>query len=170
MGFGEAVSSCFSKYANFSGRAPRSEYWWWVLFVILVSFGVGLISGFLEVASGNKAIGNLVIGLLDLFFLLPNLSVAVRRLHDLNRSGWWYGALLILGLFTLAIFVPVLIRMGMNHDQGLDEMTGINPAVFIVIGILGLIEGIFGLVMLFWFCRRGTRGPNRFGADPLGGI
>jgi uncharacterized membrane protein YhaH (DUF805 family) len=170
MGFGEAVASCFSKYANFSGRAPRSEYWWWILFVILVSFGVGLISGFLEAASGSKSIGALIIGLLDLFFLLPNLAVVVRRLHDLNRSGWWYGALIILSIFLAAIAIPVFIRMGMNHEQGLDVMDGLNPAIFILIGILGLVNTIFGLVMLVWFFMRGTSGPNRFGPDPLRAI
>jgi uncharacterized membrane protein YhaH (DUF805 family) len=170
MGFGEAIASCFRKYANFSGRAPRSEYWWWALFIVLVTFGVELVAGFLTAASGNKLVGGLLVLLMDLFFLLPNLAVVVRRLHDLNRSGWWYGALIILGLFLGALAVPVFIRVGMNHQQGLDDMTGINSGIFLLIGVLGLIEAIFGLVLLVWFCLRGTRGPNRFGPDPLQAI
>ncbi len=167
MGFGEAVSSCFSKYAVFSGRAPRSEFWWWILFVILVSFGVGILSGILEVALGLKALGAIISLLLDLFFLLPNLAVAMRRLHDLNRSGWWYGGLIMLSLFIMALAIPAFIRMGENHEQGYAPTDGLNPAVFMLMGVLGLVEIIYSIVLLVWFCLPGTRGANRFGPDPL---
>ncbi len=167
MGFGEAVSSCFSKYAVFSGRAPRSELWWWFLFVILVSFGVGIISGILDVVLGLKAFSGIVSLLLDLFFLLPNLAVTMRRLHDLNRSGWWYGGLIVLSLFIMALGIPLMIRMAENHEQGYAPTDGLNPAVFILLAVLGFAETVYSIVLLVWFCMRGTRGPNRFGPDPL---
>jgi uncharacterized membrane protein YhaH (DUF805 family) len=167
MGFGEAVASCFNKYASFSGRAPRSEYWWWFLFVFLVSLGVGLVSGILDIAMGSKMPGFVARGTVDLILLLPNIAVGVRRLHDLNRSGWWLGASMIMGAFLLTLLVPVLIRMAENHTNGYAATYGITPAVFIVMGLLGLVEGIYGLVLFVWFCMGGTRGANRFGADPL---
>ncbi len=82
MQFHEAIQSGFRNYVNFSGRAPRSEYWYWALFVLLVNLAAQLLDalilggGFLEV-------------IVSLALLLPSLAVAARRLHDLNQSGWW---------------------------------------------------------------------------------
>ena len=76
MGFTDSIKTCIRKYIDFSGRAPRSEYWWFVL----LTFGLGFIP---------------VLGwILRLVLLLPSLSVQVRRLHDMNRSAWWLLALL----------------------------------------------------------------------------
>lgn len=71
----ESIKTCFSKYADFNGRASRSEFWWWVLFVVLVSGVTGFISQMLS-------------GLFSLAVLVPGLAVGARRLHDTDRSGW----------------------------------------------------------------------------------
>ena len=76
MTFQESIKTCFSKYADFNGRALRSEYWWFALFIVLVSMGLGIIS-------------EIVSGLFSLAVLIPSLAAAARRLHDTNRSGWW---------------------------------------------------------------------------------
>ena len=76
MTFGESIRTCFSKYATFEGRASRSEYWWFFLFNFLVSLGCGMISDTLS-------------GLFSLAVLLPSLAVGVRRLHDIDKSGWF---------------------------------------------------------------------------------
>ena len=119
MNFGQAISSGFRNYVNFSGRAARSEYWFWILFVIIVSAVTAGIDFALfkdpQVLPLNTLSG--------LALLLPNLAVAVRRLHDTDRSGWW----LLIALLPL----------------------------------IGLI------VLIVFFCIRGTPGPNRFGPDPL---
>jgi uncharacterized membrane protein YhaH (DUF805 family) len=167
MGFGDAIASCFNKYANFSGRAPRSEYWWWFLFVVLISAGIGIIGGVLDVTTGHKVVGAALRGLLDLFVLLPNLAVGVRRLHDLNRSGWWMGASIILSLFILILVIPIAIRMAENHANGISSIDGIPMAAIAVIAILGLVEMVIGLMIFIWFLLRGTNGSNRFGPDPL---
>lgn len=70
-------------YCNFSGRSSRSEYWWFWLFDILVSFILTCIFG------GGTA-GQIVGGVFELAILLPSLGVAVRRMHDIGRSGWWF--------------------------------------------------------------------------------
>ena len=85
MTFGEAINSCFAKYATFDGRASRSEFWWWCLFTFLASAAFGILSQKLA-------------GVFSLLVLLPSLAVAVRRLHDTDRSGW----------FLLLWLVPVI--------------------------------------------------------------
>lgn len=85
MTFGESIKVCFSKYANFTGRAVRSEFWWWTLFTFLVSLATGYVS---EMASV----------LFSLATILPSLAVGARRLHDTDRSGWW----------QLLWFIPVI--------------------------------------------------------------
>ncbi len=85
MDFVSAIKSCFSQYAGFSGRASRSEYWWWTLFVILATIGTAIVS---DVLSALFSLGT----------LLPFLAVAARRLHDIGKSGWW----------QLVGFIPLL--------------------------------------------------------------
>ena len=76
MNFGQAISSCLSQYATFSGRASCSEFWWFFLFQVLV-----------QIAAAT--LGNTVAALISLGLLLPALAVGARRLHDIGRSGWW---------------------------------------------------------------------------------
>ena len=115
MNFGQAISSGFSNYVKFSGRAVRSEYWYWVLFYSLGTLVAGIIDGVLGMS--------IISGLFGLAMILPNLAVAVRRLHDLDRSGWWI--------------------------------------------LIGLIPLIGWIILIIWYCSRGTPGPNRFGPNPL---
>ncbi len=75
MSFTESIKTCFQKYVDFSGRASRSEFWWFFLFTLVVN----IILTFIPV------IGRIV----SLGLLLPSLAVGARRLHDTNRTGWW---------------------------------------------------------------------------------
>jgi uncharacterized membrane protein YhaH (DUF805 family) len=74
--FTESIQTCFRKYADFKGRASRSEYWWFALLVVLASFAAGLL-------------GDAANALVALALFLPYLAVSARRLHDTGRSGWW---------------------------------------------------------------------------------
>jgi uncharacterized membrane protein YhaH (DUF805 family) len=76
MTFVESIKSCFKKYAIFDGRASRSEYWWWTLFALLASIAI---SGF------SLRLSNVF----SVAIFLPSIAVAARRLHDIDRSGWW---------------------------------------------------------------------------------
>jgi len=76
MNFGDAIRTCFSKYATFDGRASRSEFWWWLLFTVLASAGASILSDKLS-------------ALFSLAVLLPSLAVGARRLHDTDRSAWF---------------------------------------------------------------------------------
>jgi uncharacterized membrane protein YhaH (DUF805 family) len=82
MSFQEAVTVCMTKYSTFSGRARRSEYWWFVL----AYFGVLVLVALIDNAIGNDLIG----GLTFLALFIPTLAVSVRRLHDIGRAGAWY--------------------------------------------------------------------------------
>ena len=83
MTFSLAVKSAFRNYANFHGRARRSEFWYFVLFQLIL-FAVAV--AFEMIHTG---LGSVLYSLLVLALLLPNLAIAVRRLHDTGRSGWW---------------------------------------------------------------------------------
>jgi len=93
MTFGKSISTCFSKFFDFKGRASRPEYWWFYLFTILASWGSMLVDH-----------TQILSGLVSLICLFPALAAATRRLHDTNRSGWWQ-----LLCFTIIGIIPVII-------------------------------------------------------------
>jgi uncharacterized membrane protein YhaH (DUF805 family) len=94
VSFSEAVKRGFQQALNFSGRARRSEFWYWSLFGALVQFGASVLGGILGGLTGdieNAAVAGMLLQWLAIFALfIPYLSVAIRRLHDVNKSGWWY--------------------------------------------------------------------------------
>jgi uncharacterized membrane protein YhaH (DUF805 family) len=105
MGFVEAVQSCLRQYVGFTGRARRSEYWWFFLFTILVSIVAGVLDSILGTMNDDTNVG--VIGTIaSLALLLPSIAVAIRRLHDTSRSGWWIliGLIPIVGWIILIVF------------------------------------------------------------------
>ena len=89
--------NAFKQYADFKGRARRKEFWYFVLFNIIVSFILGFVDGILGLADKQSGIG-LLGGLYLLAVLIPSLAIEVRRLHDTNRSGW----------FILIAFIPII--------------------------------------------------------------
>ncbi len=140
MGFSEAVRTCLQeKYVTFTGRASRSEYWYFVLFYFVVIFVLGALLGLVGGVGGIERgeitpLAWLPISLMGLFALatfLPMISVQVRRLHDRDLSGWWYLASIALGMIPF-------------------------------VGLLATIALLVSNVL------KGKPGANRFGRDPLG--
>lgn len=103
MTFVQAIKSCFMKYFTFEGRASRSEYWFFFLFIFIGLFVTGSLDNYIfDLAGKPEAIHPLYLAFVLLTFI-PNIAVNIRRLHDINRTGWWYllvftviGVLLIL--------------------------------------------------------------------------
>ena len=104
------------KYATFEGRARRSEYWYFVLFYILILLALTFVDGLVGTLSEEAGIGVLG-GMFALGTLVPALAVTVRRLHDTNRSGWWVlvGIVPILGDVVLLVFAALDSQPGANR-------------------------------------------------------
>ena len=155
MTFMESIRTCFSKYVTFSGRAQRSEFWWFVLF----SFLVALLLGWIPI------IGQL----LQLALFLPGLAVTARRLHDLDRTGWW-----MLAPYGLIIAAAVLTGYSMGGMGGMGGMENMQageglPGALAISSVIGLIGLVFMILLIVWFATKGTDGDNSYGPDPLGG-
>lgn len=141
MDFKTAVRTClFNKYCDFKGRAPRSEFWWFVLFGAIVNSFLGLFS------NASPETGMLTSGIVSLMLLLPHLAVTARRLHDANLSGWVQAA---------PIGLAALGGLALHLDFGTSAYMCI------------MLAGLSGLGLLILYARRGSVGPNRFGPDPL---
>jgi uncharacterized membrane protein YhaH (DUF805 family) len=111
------------KYAVFSGRSRRMEYWYFVLFNIIVSIVLGTIDTLLGTLGSGMGVG-LLSGIYGLAILIPSLAVTVRRLHDIDRSGWWILIALVplIGTIVLLVFAllegtPGTNRYGLNPKE-----------------------------------------------------
>jgi uncharacterized membrane protein YhaH (DUF805 family) len=157
------------RYAEFSGRSRRMEYWMFQLFMFLVYIAMvvlmmvvgagGLMTGdpTAAVAAGGAA---LVIGGLYILFALamfiPSLAVSVRRLHDTNRSGWW-------------ILAPISGYVIMLIGAAMAAASPDNPGVGGILAMIGMVAVIgLGITLLVFMFLEGTRGPNKYGPDPKG--
>lgn len=121
MGFVEAVKSGLKNYATFSGRATRSEFWWFALFQFIAIL-IPAIMSITEANSGSFGIFSILQVLISLGLILPSLALSFRRLHDTNRSAWWL--------------------------------------------LINLVPLIGGIVLLVFYCLKGTEGPNKYGGGP----
>ena len=117
MTFTDSIKTCLNKYATFSGRASRSEYWWFYLFFILLYVGLAILS---VVVSEIFSFGMILV-LLGL--LLPSIAASIRRLHDVDKSGWWM-LISIVPLFGL-----ILIYFLSAEGSSGDNQFGPAPAI-----------------------------------------
>lgn len=140
MDFKTAINTCLKlKYTNFSDRASRSEYWWFILFNAVVSFIGNIVGTVLAlIASSMTSSATVIIGvayipilIVLLILIVPGIAVTIRRVHDLDLSGWW-----VLGMY-IAACIPL-------------------------VNIVALI------VAIIFLCKPGTVGTNRFGPNPIG--
>ena len=137
------------KYSVFSGRAPRAEYWWYTLATTILSFLVD----FIDKAAGDTS---LISGAFNFALILPGLAVTVRRLHDVDRSGWW----------LLGFIVPIAALGTLGAAASMDSPSFDGMTASIV--ILGLVLVILGIVLLIFTIKPGTQGSNDYGPDPYG--
>lgn len=117
MDFKTAVNICLKeKYASFSGRARRSEYWFFMLFYMIVVLGTSVIGSII-----SETFGTLLYAVSTLALICPAISVMVRRLHDTGKSGWWYWIALV------PVIGGIYLLILMLKDSGADNEYGQNP-------------------------------------------
>lgn len=173
MSFSKAVSSGFSKLFTFDGRARRSEYWYFWLFILIIKVAVYLLGTFYSVLSDPTNITSdttLISPTFETIYILAffplTLSVSVRRLHDIDCSGWMVILLSVLPLVLDLLhtwYWPSTLELLRESDVSPSVIAGVSKTAGLVLLLsLGLL--IFKVVL---FCRPGTEGPNTYGPDPI---
>ncbi|MGR3985039.1 MAG: DUF805 domain-containing protein [Gammaproteobacteria bacterium] len=111
MTFTQSIATCFIKYATFTGRASRSEFWWFALFTVLLSAATGVV---------DKTLGTeMLTPLLNVGLLLPRVSAGVRRLHDIGKSGLW-----MLLIFTIVGIIALIALWAMESAEDAARKAG----------------------------------------------
>ncbi|GAA6159349.1 hypothetical protein NBRC116589_15230 [Ruegeria sp. HU-ET01832] len=175
MTFSDAIRTCFSKLFTFSGRASRSEYWFFFLFIVIWS----LIAGFIDLqfftqvattetettksvaATSSQPVQSIV----SLIVFFPHLAVAWRRMHDTGRSGLYalFPLLLMAGAVAVLVF-GIGMASSFQHGGNLDVLFT-RATLLIVIPTL-LILMISPLLVLWWLTRPSQPGTNKYGPNP----
>ena len=163
-----AVKTCFKKYFDFKGRARRSEFWWFVLFVIIVSSALTFLSALVP------AIGYLSLAF-SLAVIIPQFAALVRRLHDTNHSGWWALLMVLCFLGYYGCFAYLLgpnienlvnitdpMEMGMQMVDSIQASPGVATAMMVCLFgaiILAIVNIIFAVFDSKW-------NTNKYGPSP----
>jgi uncharacterized membrane protein YhaH (DUF805 family) len=141
------------KYADFSGRAPRAEYWWYALAIGIAAIVLSIVESLVGLRGMVFGVYGPLTVLLWLGTIVPGIAVSVRRLHDTNRSGWW-----------LLLMVPYLLVAIMTAMA----LAGGGLAALGVAGLLGIVGLVCAIVLLVFMVLPSTPGENRYGPNPYG--
>lgn len=150
------------KYSDFRGRAPRAEYWWFTLALIVAFVVLAIVEGILGIHHMILYNYGPLTALLWLATIVPSIAVGVRRLHDTNRTGWWI--LLPVVPYCIAFILGGAAMMG-----GAETGSSIGMAAgFGIASLFMLIGALCALVLLVFMVLPGTPGENRYGPNPYG--
>ena len=139
----EAVSISLKRYVDFKGRAPRSEFWWFLLFHWICLYVSRWLGQALE-------LGNIIAGVVNLVLLLPLLSIQVRRLHDVGWSGWW-----VFWFYASALSVFILQASTDPSNASL---------LFLILGLVYIaIVLLFMLVVIVQYLRGSHPNGKKYG-------
>ena len=174
MGFTDAIRTCLRKYATFSGRASRPEYWYFILFQFLGGFILGILDGAIfggqvttTTAPGTVGIeaqsNGPLVSLFSLAMLLPTLAAGWRRMHDTGRSGLFL-------LYPLIVFFGLVMFIGFMSGFG-NVLAGDFGAIIAGVGgvvamLVMLVLLISPLMVLWWLTRPSQPGSNEYGPPP----
>lgn len=165
MNFSEAIKSVFAKYVTFSGRARRSEYWYFSLFSLLTSIAICILSLSLP------KVGVILNVVFSLGIILPSLAVQTRRLHDVGKSGWlivWLYVLIYGALGTLLAGVGLdNLIVSQSRPEAVDYNTMNLPLLMAGLGLYVVAIG-YSIYMLVLACRNSQIGDNQYGPNPKG--
>ena len=155
MDFGTAIATFFKRYFDFEGRSSRAEYWWFMLFNYLIII-LALILDAMIFGLGNDYSGDdpfFFQGLWSLASFIGLISLSVRRLHDIDKTGFWF----------LFIYSPLLVLI---PAALFEDLAGGNFSLFLI--AIALLAVFALLITVFVFSLLpGTKGRNRFGENPL---
>ena len=163
-----AVKTCFKKYFDFTGRARRSEFWWFMLFVIIVS-SVFSYGGLLFPALSYVGM------LCSLVLLIPQFSALTRRLHDTGRSGWWALVLAIFYVIMLGTLAYVLAPIAMKMNDVTDTFAQAQmfadaiqaaPIAATVMYSSSLAAIVLGLIVFVFTLLDSNWNENKYGPSP----
>ena len=188
LSFKEALDSCFGKYATFSGRSRRSEYWWYWLFGAILAMILTAIIVITSLFNGKNFpedytyVGAVIIGLcvvvlllIGLFLMIPSLAVTTRRLHDTGRSGWWlvsyYGSYFVARVVESMIVDKLAVRGACNCQTGgfLDGIINafhVNPVGCSVVAVFTLLYLGLGITIFIFTLLDSHKGENKYGCSP----
>lgn len=175
MTFTESVRTCLRKYVTFSGRASRSEYWWFFLFTFLLSVVAAVIDWqfFTSVVSMQSDTGTAmsaqsnqpVQSIVSLLVFLPQLAAAWRRMHDSGRSGFYALFPLILMLGAVGVlFFGIGLAGSFTHGGSLDILFTRATLLIVIPTLIVLL--ISPLLVLWWLTRPSQPGANKYGPNP----
>ncbi len=164
-GFMDAVKTCLTeKYCCFKGRARRAEFWWFQLFLLIVSTVLSFAFTFSMLAQRSAFLNDpmtmftspayIVLVIISLVLLLPDLGVTIRRLHDTGRSGWWVVPPIV--FYILILVLSILISM--NPESAL------SMGLALMLFYLALLAS--GIILIVWLCQDSYHGENRYGRSP----
>ncbi|WP_170397164.1 DUF805 domain-containing protein [Ruegeria arenilitoris] len=176
MTFSDAIRTCFTKFLTFSGRASRSEYWFFFLFIVIWSIIAGIIDAqfFTQVAVTETETSKSVTAtssapvqsIVSLIVFIPHLAVAWRRMHDTGRSGLYalLPILLILGAFAVLIF-GIGLASHFQHGGSLDIL--FTRATLLIVVPTLIVLFVSPLLVLWWLTRPSQPGVNKYGPNPI---
>ena len=179
MTFGKAVATCFSKLFTFKGRARRSEYWCFMLFIIIlqsvIMAGCELFDTMTSIGQSQgadvtiKFAGSYLQRILLWVLYFMGLTVTVRRLHDVDCNGWFVLLLYILPIIIMEIESASFDTIGQSFDSSVVAPNVVAGAFksHVIIMYFVVADLIASLII---FCKPGTEGPNSYGADPIRSI
>ncbi|MBN8827534.1 MAG: DUF805 domain-containing protein [Sphingobacteriia bacterium] len=149
MGFIQAIQSAYLKVFDFSGRASRSEYWYFVLFTFILGFLYGMIGVFNNTL--QILLKSYIISVISFIIMsVPYYTVSVRRLHDINFSGNW-----IIPLIIFDIIQKTLSTFLLSHSA--------NPTIIMVVIVICIAQLFYMILM----AQPGTKSSNKYGPNPL---
>ena len=172
--FIEAIGECIRKYATFKGRSRRSEYWWYGLFVLILTLTpIGLayaavgIFGKTENVFAMVMLMPLALTGIELCTIIPFLAVQTRRLHDVGRSGWWIVWDIIASLaYTVAEIVVLGDAAQILSIHNLQQAFNVSTTGWIVMLLFYLVQIGLSLAILVFSLQDSHRGENKYGPSP----
>lgn len=159
MGLAQAVKTCLRKYFDFTGRARRSEYWWFLVFYVLVRCLCGFLEGFFMLPHIGDAV--------SLLLVVPSYAVLTRRLHDVGYSGWWVLAVFVLecAMLVVAAMTGKITWLQLLTNNGIDAMFQIYN-VSSLTWVMSAAMVLLNLFMLVLSLVDSFQGVNKYGDSP----